>query len=88
MWILPPTVTELFLNVKLNIFSMTRILFRKGQIFVIFSQETPVRRRKKKKKKDRQIERRTMAALIDFSCNLLTNSSPDISLSLFPLSFH
>lgn len=45
-----------------------------------------------KKKKEKEVEkderveagqreRRAMAALIDFSCNLLTNSSPDISLS-------
>lgn len=35
----------------------------------------------RERKADRQREKASVAALIDFSCNLLTNSSPDISLS-------
>ena len=64
---------------RLDFLTVTKILFRESLSSVV--KNWRIERGEKGSRTDKE-RKRSVAALIDFSCNLLTNSSPDISLSL------
>ena len=63
----------------LDFLTVTKILYRESLSFVVKNWRTERGKIGSWTDKERK---QSVAALIDFSCNLLTNSSPDISLSL------